>query len=358
MCFATSGRGSGDEARITSLLSDFDVYVYPFDRTRKARNVLRIVLLMRKRRPALVVMEGTGVAGGISVLVGQRLFGVPYLVSSGDAVGPFVGGIRRAAAFPAWIYEFVLYRRSAGFIGWTPYLVGRALTMGAPRAVTAANFVAYPEIRQTRRVVRERLGIPEKMIVFGIVGSLVWNRRCGYCYGMELVEAIRQVQRRDVAVLIVGEGTGRERLADRAGSELGQRIFLPGAVPRDLVTSYLAAMDVGSLPQSVDQVGSFRYTTKLSEDQSVRLPIVTGQIPMAYDLVSEWSWRLPGRSPWSGTYVDALAALMRSIDHDEIAAIKARVPESIDAFDQAAQRRRVGMFVSDTLNAADEDSRS
>jgi hypothetical protein len=69
------------------------------------------------------VMEGTGLA----VMIGRLLRGVPYLVSSGDAVGPFI-----ATQWPLFepvflAYERLLCRWSAGFIGWTPYLTGRAL---------------------------------------------------------------------------------------------------------------------------------------------------------------------------------------------------------------------------------------
>ena len=56
-----------------------------------------------------------------------------------------------------------------------------------------------------------------------------------------------------------------QHLKDLAGEELGRTIILTGRVPREQVIDYLAAMDVGSLPQSVDGVGSFRYTIKLSE---------------------------------------------------------------------------------------------
>jgi hypothetical protein len=301
-------------------------------------------------------MEGTGVAGGVSVILARRLFGVRYMVSSGDAVGPFVGGISRAARLPAWFYEWMLYRHSAGFIGWTPYLVGRALTMGAPRGVTAANYAPYPTFRESRSTVRERLGISRDTIVFGISGSLVWNRRHQYCYGLELVEAIRQVERQDLAVLIVGAGSGLSHLIDRAGDELGRRVFLPGRVSRELVTSYLGAMDVGSLPQSVDQVGAFRYTTKLPEYQSARLPIVTGYIPMAYDVAYDWAWRIPGESPWSAEYVKALGQLMQRIDQVTVTDMKARVPSTSELFDQSAQTDHVSAFVRDALGATTVNS--
>ena len=146
-----------------------------------------------------------------------------------------------------------------------------------------------------------------------------------------------------------GGGSGLAHLRDLAGDELGRRIFLPGPVEQRLVTSYLAAMDVGSLPQTLDQVGALRYTTKISEYLTAGLPIVTGRLPLAYDLADRWSWRLPGDTPWSGEYVAALAALMSGLTRVEIEAMRARVPSEMPVFDRADQRRRVGSFVDELL---------
>ena len=353
MCFATQGAGSNDEERITALLEDFGPSLFAYDRLHKHHNIARLLRTIRAQRPSLVVMEGTGIAGGAGLILARLLLGTRYVVSSGDAVGPFLSQVKRVPSVWGWLYELLLYRLSAGFIGWTPYLAGRALTMGAPRAMTAANFASFPEVLESRAAVRARLGIAEGALVFGLVGSLSWNPRHAYCYGLELVKAVRRSGRRDVSVLVVGDGDGLDRLRALAGPELGQRVFVPGAVPRDHVGSYLAAMDVGSLPQSVDQVGSFRYTTKVSEYLRARLPFVTGQIPMAYDLVDEWTWRLPGRSPWSDTYVDALAELIDSLDGNDVAARRARIPAGLNVFDRASQQRRITEFVGDLLAGRD-----
>src|SRR5262249_17700770 len=148
----------------------------------------------------------------------------------------------------------------------------------------------------SRVEIREKLGIATNDLVFGLVGSLAWTNQVRYCYGMELVRALQRTKRSGLKVIIVGDGDGRIHLQVAAGKRLNDAVHLIGRVPRDHVPDYLSAMDVASLPQSVDQLGSFRYTTKLSEYLATRLPIVTGQIPLAYDLGDDWVWRLPGNS--------------------------------------------------------------
>jgi glycosyltransferase involved in cell wall biosynthesis len=149
-------------------------------------------------------------------------------------------------------------------------------------------------------------------------------------------------------VIVVGDGTGLPRLRELAGSLLNKRIFLPGRVPRDQVPDYLAAMDIGSLPQSVDRVGSFRYTTKLSEYLAMRLPFVTTQIPLAYDLDNGGFWRLPGSSPWDPDFIAALARLMTVVDMSAIKQKRAALTAAtLHEFDRKLQTARVTEFLRD-----------
>ncbi len=349
-CFATQGSGHGDERRVVELLRFLDAEPLPFDRRRKAGSALRLLRTLLARRPDLVVMEGTGVAGGAAVIAARVLAGVPYVVSSGDAVGPYVGLSHRRLAPLAALYERVLCRLSAGFIGWSPYLVGRALTFGAPRAMTAASW-SEPARPRDRAAVRERLGIPAEAIVFGLVGTLEWNDAVGYCYGLELVRAVLESGRPDLRVLVVGDGSGLERLRAAAGEELGRRVLLPGRVAKESVAGYLAAIDVASLPQSVNGVGSFRYTTKISEYLSAGLPVVTGQIPLSYDLDEGWIWRLAGDAPWDPRYVAGLADLMRTLTPEELDAKRRAVPHNLPLFDRERQQRLAAQFVEDLLAA-------
>ena len=351
LAFATLGHGSNEEERIRALLRDLDPAVFPFDRSRKVRSFWSLLGAIRRSRPDVVVMEGTGLAGGAALILARVLFGRRYVVSSGDAVGPWVGSRVRPLGPLFGLYERVLCRLAAGFVGWTPYLVGRALTFGTPRAVTAAGWAPFtrtPEERGADRVrTRARLGIPPGDLVVGVAGSMAWSARHGYCYGWELVEAARRLRRTDVTFLLVGDGTGRARLEARAAGLPPGRVVFPGRVPQCELPEYYAAMDVGSLPQSVDRVGAFRYTTKLSEYAAFRLPVVTGQVPLAYDLGGDWAWRLPGQAPWSPEYVAALTELIEGLTPTELVARRAAVPENPPEFDREAQAARVTALVRD-----------
>jgi hypothetical protein len=356
VCFATQGRGHIEDERIAALLGGLEVERFDFDRAHKLGSAFRLARLALARRPRLLVMEGTGTAGGLVLLAMRLLARVPYVVSSGDAVGPFLGLHSRALGLLGAAYERLLCRNCAGFVGWTPYLVGRAMTFGAPRGMTAAGWTRSEPAAGARERVRRELGIPEQAIVVGLAGSLHWNDRVGYVYGAEIVQAVRRAGREDIVACVLGDGDGLQRLRELAGEDLGGRVLLPGRVPPELVPDYLAAFDIGSLSQSVDAVGSFRYTTKLSEYLAAGLPVLTGQVPAAYDLDEGYLWRLPGQAPWRSQFIDALTALLAGLERAELDERRAAAAAArADLFDRAAQQRRMTAFVTDILADGDRD---
>lgn len=352
VCLATQGSGSGDERRITFLLEPLGPTVLPVDRSRRHRLPLAIWRTIRKERPDIVVLEGTGAGGGAGVIAARVSTKLPYVVSSGDAVAPFLRAFYPMSWPAAALYERMLYRLCAGYIGWSPYLVGRALALGAPRGMTAAHYARDAARLSARDAVRSRLGLSPETVVIGIVGSILPDPRHGYSYGQELVRAIRRVDRADVALLVVGGGDGLAHLAELAGADLGRRVVLTGGCPPEDVQDYLAAMDIAALSQSTDLVGALRYTTKLPEYLEAGLPVITLQTPAAYDLDTGWMWRLPGDAPWDERHVSALAALMRGIRHEDIARKKVHVPQRLPAFDPSLQQERVCAFVRDVARRA------
>jgi hypothetical protein len=96
-------------------------------------------------------------------------------------------------------------------------------------------------------------------------------------------------------------------------------------------------------------VGSFRYTTKVSEYLAAKLPIAIGQVPMTYDLLSGWSWCLAGNNPWDERYISELAQLMATLTPSEIAAKQQHIPTEIKEFNLEYQREKVTQFIEDIL---------
>ena len=332
------------------LLSRLPVEFLPVDRSAgRLKTWLRLVEAIREARPDMVVMEGTGIAGGLALL----LSGVRYVVSSGDAVGPWVGQ-RHAWLGPLFaLYERVLCARAAGVIGWTPYLVGRALTFGARRAMTAPGWgepVTTGDRDAVRAEMRARAGIPRDALVVGIAGSLAWNERRQSCYGLELARALNRVRRSDMHVLVVGDGSGREMLEREVRPELRARLHLAGRVPRAEVSRWLCAMDLASLPQTLDGVGLYRFTTKLAEYQEARLPVLTGRLPAAYDLPGAWL-RLPGDAPWAERYLSALARVLDEIDGPRLAALRHRAEAAVTGggASRASQVETVTAFLRELI---------
>lgn len=353
LAFATKGSQTNEELRLQALLADTGAVFIPYDKQAKRKSFVQVLKRVFRERPDLLVMEGTGLAGGM-VCILARLFGrTRYVVSSGDAVGPFVAAHSMIAGPAFAMYERILCRLCDGYIGWTPYLAGRAMTFGAKRAVTASGWAPSPlnesDALEARRSIRAQLGIPADSIVFGLAGALNWNAHRGYCYGLELVEAMAKVKRSDVCALIVGDGSGMEKLKQLAGARLGKSIFLPGNVAMNDVSKWLAAMDIASLPQSLDGVGSFRYTTKISEYAAAGLPIVTGRLPLAYDLDDGSMLRLPGETPWSSIYINALSELMNRVTDQFLAETKQKVRRERREFDPADQARRITNFILELL---------
>jgi hypothetical protein len=350
LVFATKGSGTNEESRIIELVSDSEYEVFSFNPRKKIISALELLLKIVRNTNYLVVMEGSGIGGGIPLIFSRLFFGTRYVVSSGDSIADFL-----SAKFPTGralftIYEFLLYRFSSGFIGWTPYLVGRALTMGAPKAMSAPGWttLTFAEDKaKVRQEVRTQLKIPDNVVLAGIVGSLDWNERNQYCYGLELVEAILRSPEENFHAIIIGDGTGLKKLNDLVSSVAKERIHFIGRVEGEKLSRLLQSLDVAILPQSTDGVGSYRYTTKISEYLGAELPIIVNKIPLFFDLPNETFICLPGKNPWDKDFWNALALTLSSPDFLDKINKNCKSTFFTTLFSASRQRKSVDAFLSD-----------
>jgi glycosyltransferase involved in cell wall biosynthesis len=358
LCINTGGIGDLHGLRMRRLTQDLDAdctYV-DLDRSRsRLDNARHVRSILRDGPWDLVYMESTGIGGGLPLIQAAQRSAQRYVVSSGDPIGGFfrvVNGPVHGFAFEQ--YEKWLYRSSAGFIGWTPYLTGAALKMGAPRAVTVEGAVdtsifasrSTPE----RRALKQRYGLNPDHLVAGVVGSLKWTPRQSYCYGLELARMLPYVQREDLSILIVGDGDGRSRIEAAVPQAWRDRVVFTGRVPEAEVVDTLNAMDIGFITQTMDELGSFRLTTKLPEYLAAGLPVAMSPIPGFFDYARDAGWALPAHHPADDAFHRACGHWINEITRDDVAERRARAPEiARSVFDYSVVRPRFTAFIHDVM---------
>ena len=324
---STAGTSSMDGRRMRRLCEGLnaEVVFHEADRSTNRRDAGAVISrLLAERHWDLVYLEGTGIVGGLPLIGTARRHGQKFIVSSGDPVGGFFRVTRGLVS--GWVfgvYERRLYRACTAFVGWTPYLTGAALQSGARRAITVEGGVDLDRFRplppEERAAVRARFGLPGDHLVCGVVGSLAWTSRQKYCYGLELVESLRRLRRRDVSVLIVGDGDGRARLEAAVPAGLRDRVIFTGRLPEAEVVEAMNALDVGFVTQSLDELGSFRLTTKLPEYLACGVPVAMSPIPGFYDYAQEAGWALPALHPASAGFHAACAVWLDALRPEQIA---------------------------------------
>ena len=341
--------------RLTRQLEGVDCTHVDLDRSRSRwENARSVWSLLRSGPWDLVYQESTGLAGGLPLILAARAYGQPYIVSSGDPIGGYfhvVNGPLHGAALG--LYEKWLYRSSAGFVGWTPYLTGAALTLGAPRAVTVEGAVDRTLFRpyspEKRSTLKADYGLDPDHVVCGIVGSLKWTPRQSYCYGLELIEMLPYLNRPDVSVLIVGDGDGRVELERRVPPEWRDRVVFTGRVAEHEVVDALNAMDIGFITQTLDALGSYRLTTKLPEYLATGLPVAMSPIPGYYDYVGSAGWSLPPHHPAHPSFHRACAAWLDSLSREDIDSRRPYALQQAATLDYEGVRPKFERFVYDVL---------
>lgn len=329
LCIVCAGPGSNDERRVKQLMTVCGLVheiVYVDKSLSVPKRMLSIYQSIVASNADLMFIEGTGVAGGLPALLGRLTGAGPqkYIISSGDAVDSFIKNRHgRVLGLLARLYETTLYREAFGFAGWTPYLVGRAIRMGARRGLTLEGFV--PDDFQkapasSGQELRATLGIADTDLVVGVTGSINWSEKQSYCYGLELVTASKLTSRPDVRFLIVGDGSGLELLKERTKDDA--RFIFSGRVPHSDIPRYLSMLDVAVIAQTSDEAGALRLTTKLPEYLAAGVPVAMSATPGAIDFLYEGNsspiWLIPAHHPASPAFAKEIAAWIDALEITDI----------------------------------------
>ncbi len=266
------GMGSAMAERAHSLAAGlqtaYDVrFCYRSDQ--KVRSIGQFLRRLLKVQPRVVYVMDMAYTGVIAAMLYRLLRGTRtrVVIDTGDAIHELSKSLNRGIVgrVATWLLETVSLRAADHIVVRGRYHRELLGTRGirstwVPDGVNTAEFVPAAAAGEA---IRARLGWSDSLVV-GLVGSAVWSDRLQMCYGWELVEAIGLLKDRTIHGILVGDGSGIERLQERCRQlGVGERVCFAGRLPYDQLPEWLAAMDVCISTQTDDIAGRVRTTGKL-----------------------------------------------------------------------------------------------
>lgn len=220
-----------------------------------------------------------------------------------------VGGAGR------WLQRRVV-RRAELVVAVTGQIAAAAAAAGARRTLVARDgyrddlFAGLP----SREAARSLLGLPREAFLVGYSGQLA---TLGMAKGVEqLLDAAAALRDLPLAVVVVG-GSAEEveelrRRWQAAGGE-AERLIAPGQLPPAAVPTWLAALDVGTVPlPDTPHFALCASPLKLFEYLAAGLPIVASDLPSLAEVVTDGETAL--LTPPAD--VVGLAAALRRLEAD------------------------------------------
>lgn len=167
----------------------------------------------------------------------------------------------------------------------TPGLEPLVRDHGARSVVTLTGAVApRPPDAARRAAVRERLGVSDSETLFLYLGAI------GVANGLDmLVEAVSLISADvDARIVVAGDGSARQALANALVARRLDRLSLLAPVPRDEVDDLLTAADVGLHLLRPDPVFESALPSKVLDYLGAHLPFITtvGGLPTQVALAS------------------------------------------------------------------------
>ncbi len=245
-----------------------------------------------KERPDIHYVLNTAMPGSMIALVWRFLFGVPYVLDTGDAIHAMAcrSGTKAGWRLPLlWSLERLTERFAAAVVvrgtNHREHLVARGLRRVI---VIRDGYLEQPSASpEALELLRHKLGLTGRFVV-GVMGSLVYSPKLNICYGWDLLEALTHLKDLPVIGLIIGDGTGLPWLLKLA-TELGvaYRIVFCGRIPYSEVPTHLRLMDVALSTQTNNLPGQVRTTGKLPEYMAAERFILASRVGEAALLLPE-----------------------------------------------------------------------
>jgi len=231
------------------------------------------------------------------LLVGQALRTGRPVVAHGAENQSYVHGSKWEGPLRKTLAGWHL-RRLSGFASWNRAGIGLALGQGlqdsvptlvAPAAVS--DPFPFLEAADHRAAYRSRLGMDDRTRYVGFVGRLAPEKGLA-----DLIDAIGQLGRDDVELVVAGAGPARQGFERRARSVDVNASFL-GLVPLSRIPEVMAAVDLMVVPSVTTPEWSEQFGRVAVEAMFAGTPLVTSSCGALPEVVGDGALVVPERSP-------------------------------------------------------------
>lgn len=248
----------------TRMSDDFSIGIHYRSRL-KGASIVRFLLALCKAQPSVCYVFDMAYSGVLAGILFRSLSRCRLVIDTGDAIVELAKatGRNRIGVMLTWCLEEAGFRFSDHVIVRSHFhqiwLSERGIkTTVIPDGVDLEQFKPMDATD-----LRREYGLTDSVTI-GTLGSLIWNEKTDRCYGLEILHVLRALQDLPVMGVIIGDGSGLEKLK-RIAAEYGvvDRVVFLGRIPYNNLPPYLALMDICISTQTNDVPGRVRTTGKL-----------------------------------------------------------------------------------------------
>lgn len=306
--------------RVRNLIKYFtkfsDCEVLYRDNNAKIRSIFSFLHKIIASRPRIIYLEQIAYSGCIAILLARLFVRFKFIFCVSDAYAELAkSNHNKILAFLASLLEKFSLGQADLLLTCSPLHASWLKEKFKGKAIDFIEHGVDIEIFKPMTQIKLRSGLGfSDSLVLGLVGSLAWSKRYNFCYGWDVIEALRLLKDLNIKALIVGGGSGLDQLKEKAklyGIE--EKVVFTDKIPYQSIPNYINCFDVCISTQSNDLVGLLRCPTKLSEYMACGKYIISTDVGYATLYVNRVGKLLPYYGVKDNTYPKRLSEHLRYV---------------------------------------------
>jgi hypothetical protein len=153
----------------------------------------------------------------------------------------------------------------------------------------------------------------QNYFTIGIIGTSIWSEKLQMCVGWEIVETIKLLKNLPIKGIIIGYGTGIEKLKKLSHNyHIQDKIIFIPKTPYHQLPTHLSLIDITISTQTNNSIGWVRTTSKLPLYLALNKYTLTTKVGTAYYILPK-EMLIPYKGIKDNTYPSKLAQKIKKL---------------------------------------------